>query len=130
MMKVECAQESKNARDLTRGTWPWLLWYLPTALLFASAAWPRDMAGLWVVAFTVMGAGCLANTARCGRLHCYITGPLFLVAAVWSLLSAMGVVPLHSGVVLLAVFGIVVLAHGAEVPFGRYTRAHREARHD
>jgi len=28
-----------------------------------------------------MGVGCVINAARCGRLHCYFTGPMFLLGA-------------------------------------------------
>lgn len=76
-----------------------------------------------------MGAGCLANAWRCGRLHCYVTGPLFALAAVWSLLAALGAVPLYPSILSLVVLSIVVLAFSAEIPFGRYARTRREVRH-
>ena len=60
---------------------------------------------MWVPAFVVMGVGCLANAAQCGRIHCYFTGPLYLLAAVFVALSALGVVSLHPGLVLLIVLG-------------------------
>ena len=74
-------------------------------------------------AFAVMGAGCLANAARCGRIHCYVTGPLFLLAAIFVAMSAFGIVPLHPGVFLLVVFGVCCLAMCAEIPLGRYRKA-------
>ncbi len=86
------------------------------------------MAWLWTVAFA-MGASCVANAWRCGRLHCYVTGPLLVLAALWSLLSAVGVESLHPNVLSLVVLGIAELAFLAEIPFGRYTRAHRKVRH-
>ncbi len=115
--------DGASARDLTRGVSSWLLWYLPIALLIAGGAWPRDHSWLWTLAFAVMGAGCLANAWRCGRLHCFVTGPLFVLAAIWSLLSAVGVVSLHPNILVLVVLGIVLLAHLAEIPFGRYRNA-------
>ena len=129
MMKADGAQESKNDRDLTRGMSAWLLWCLPVALLVAGGAWPDGMAWLWALAFTVMGTGCLANAWRCGRLHCYVTGPLFALAALWSLLAALGVVSLHPNILSLVVLGIVVLAFLVEIPFGRYVRANRGIHH-
>lgn len=108
------------ARDLTRGVSAWMFWYLPIALLVVGAQWRSGGAWLWVVAFVVMGAGCLTNAARCGRTHCYVTGPLFLLAAVWVLLSAWRVVPLHAFIMLPVVFGIAALAYLVEVPLGRY----------
>jgi len=29
-----------------------------------------------------MGGACLVNAVRCGRLHCYVTGPFFLLGAI------------------------------------------------
>lgn len=29
-----------------------------------------------------MGIACIANALRCGRLHCYLSGPIFLIGAV------------------------------------------------
>jgi hypothetical protein len=102
-----------------------LLWYLPIALLIVGGAWSRGQAWLWAFAFAVMGAGCLANAWRCGRLHCYVTGPLFVLSAIWSLLSAVGVVSLHANVLLVIVAGIVLFVHLVEVPFGRHAKARR-----
>lgn len=124
-MNNPCETGGTSARDLTRGTSAWLLWCLPIALLLVGGAWHRGMAWLWTVAFAVMGAGCAVNAMRCGRLHCHVTGPLFLLAAIWSLLSASGVVALHPNVLMLVVIAIAVLAHLAEIPFGRYRRARR-----
>ena len=49
--------------------------------------YPRML--LWTPAFLVAGVACGFNAARCGRLHCYFTGPLFLLAAVASVLVGM-----------------------------------------
>lgn len=32
-----------------------------------------------------MGAACLINARRCGRLHCFLTGPYFVILAFLSL---------------------------------------------
>jgi hypothetical protein len=70
-----------------------------------------------------MGIGCLANAARCGRTHCYITAPLFLLAAGFVALSAFGVVSLHPGRLLIVVFGVCCLAMCAEIPLGKYRKS-------
>jgi hypothetical protein len=67
-----------------------------------------------------MGVGCLANAVRCRRIHCYVTGPVFLLAAVFAALSAFGIVQLHPNLFLLVVFGAYFLALCAEIPLGRY----------
>ncbi len=120
-----CAQDQGAHRDLTRGISACLLWYLPIALLIVGGTWPRGEAWLWTVAFAIMGTGCAINAVRCARLHCYVTGPLFLLAALWCLLAAMGVVSLHAKMLISSVFAIALLAHLAEIPFGRYASSHR-----
>ena len=119
MMKTGC-KDTNIARDLTRGASAWFFWCLPIAMLIAGGTLRPFMAWLWFVAFVIMGAGCAINALRCRRLHCYVTGPLFLLAALWSLLAAARVVPLHPNVLSLAVLIIAVLACGAEIPLGRY----------
>jgi len=111
-----------SASDLTGRKTAWLLWYLPIALVIVGSSWSRGRVWLWVPAFVVMGAGCLANAARCGRIHCYVTGPLFLLAAVYVALSAFGVVSLHPDLFLIVVLGACCLAICAEIPLGKYRR--------
>lgn len=122
-MNNSCVPGQDSARDLTHGVSAWLLWCLPVVLLIAGGAWRQGGAWLWALAFAVMGAGCLANAMRCGRVHCYVTGPLFVLAAVWSLLAALGVTSLHANAVSLVVLCLVLLAFLAEIPFGRYGKA-------
>ena len=108
--------------DLTGQKAAWLLWYLPIALLVVGLNWNRGRVWVWIPAFVVMGVGCLINAARCGRLHCYLTGPLFLLAAVFVALSAFGVVTLRPDLFLLIVLGASCLALCAEIPLGRYKK--------
>jgi hypothetical protein len=51
------------------------------------------------------GRRLLSKSARCGRTHCYITAPLFLLAAVFVALSGFRLVPLRPGLFLFVVFG-------------------------
>jgi len=69
-----------------------------------------------------MGLGCLVNAARCGRLHCYVTGPLYLAAALYVALSAFGLVVLHPNLFLIVVLGLSCLAQCAEIPLGKYRK--------
>lgn len=132
-MHADVAQRSRISRDLTRsvpGRW---LWCLPIAMLVADGAVRQGGAWhLWlaVVAFAIMGAGCLVNVGRCGRTHCYVTGPALLLAALWYALSAAGAVVPHSNYASLAVVIVVALAFIAEFPFGRYIGAHAPLRRD
>ncbi len=72
-----------------------LLWCLPTAVLFVGLAWRDKLAWFWIPVFLIMGIGCLANARRCGRLHCYFTRPVFVLAAIYVALAAANVVRLR-----------------------------------
>lgn len=41
----------------------------------------RWRAVVWPAALLVIGTACVANARRCGRLHCYFSGPFFLLSA-------------------------------------------------
>lgn len=49
---------------------------------------------LWPAALAWMGIACLANAARCRRMHCYFTGPFFLLMALLSFLHDFEIVRL------------------------------------
>ena len=73
----------------------WLAWGLPTAAMVgAILVDPPVKTIIWSISLIWMGAACLANAARCGRLHCYVTGPFFLIMAVVVLLHGFDAVPL------------------------------------
>ena len=54
------------------------------------------MAGVWAVCLGVMAAGCLVNALRCGRMHCYFTGPFLILVGLASLSYGFGELPLGS----------------------------------
>src|SRR5439155_11405782 len=60
-------------------------WLWPAAFLTVLVGWllvggaPGDVLGS--AGFGVAGALCVGNAARCRRVHCRVTGPLYLVAA-------------------------------------------------
>lgn len=107
-----------------------LLWILPVAAIlitgyFADHRWIVTIG--WTVSLLVMGVACLANAHGCSRMHCYFTGPFFLVMALVSLLYGMQLLPLGSngwhniGNVLL--IGGVLLCVVPELLWGRYRKA-------
>ncbi len=111
-----------------------LVWKLPVVLLAATAL--LDLAGpvrglVWAAAFTTMGLGCVRNAMRCGRLHCYLTGPFFLLLATASLLHGFADATLGPGgwswIGGTALVGGVVLTLLPERLWGRYVLA-RDAR--
>ena len=79
---------------------------------------------VWTLAFAVMGIACLVNAVRCGRVHCYFTGPFLLLLAAASLLHGLRVVSLGpSGwqrLSLVAIAGTIVFLTVPERLWGRY----------
>ena len=88
--------------------------------MIAGLHWPHARPWLWIPALLVMGGACWANAARCGRLHCYFTAPIFLIAAAYVVLAEFGLVPLPPGMFLDAVLAASALACLAELPLGKY----------
>src|SRR6516164_1101421 len=91
---------SCRSNDLTCGGKGLFLWCLPIVAVVVGSSWSNMRTWLWIPAFLVMGIGCVANAARCGRVHCYFTGPLFLLAAVYTVLAEIHLVPMHPTVLL------------------------------
>jgi hypothetical protein len=116
------SEQSRETRDLVRGGSALLLWCLPAVALILGLNWQKARPMLWIPASLVMAAACTANAARYGRRHCYVTGPVYFLAAVYVALSALSLAPMRPGVFLFVVFGITALACLAEGPFGKYKR--------
>ena len=80
----------------------------------------------WAICLGVMAAGCLVNARRCGRMHCYFTGPFFILMALASMSYGFGALPLGPsgwnwiGGVTIA--GAVLLTCVPELLFGKYRR--------
>jgi hypothetical protein len=113
---------SCRANDLTCGGRGVFLWCLPIAAVVVGCLWPTIRVWLWIPAFLVMGMGCLANVIRCGRVHCYLTGPLFLLAGVYLVLAEIHLVPMHPAVLVDTVVVLTLLAYIAEFPLGKYRK--------
>jgi hypothetical protein len=117
---MESCYGSKD--DLIAQKAAWFFWYLPIALIVAGGSWHQGLVWLWVPAFLIAGLGCVLNAVKCGRVHCYFTGPLYLAAAVFVVLSALAVVRLHPALFLAVIVAATCLAGCAEVPLGRYRK--------
>ncbi|MFP6706225.1 MAG: hypothetical protein VCE75_09380 [Alphaproteobacteria bacterium] len=53
-----------------------LAWGLPMAAMVGSVLVdPFIKTLIWIMALTWMGGACLLNACRCGRTHCFYTGP-------------------------------------------------------
>jgi len=103
------------------------VWVVPGVLLaVATGAHLPHLAILWVVVTSYMGAACLINAKRCHRLHCYFTGPFFLLLALAALLFGLRLIDLGpqgwDRMVLVMVIGACVLVCVPEWLFGKYRR--------
>ena len=115
--------------DWAGGTRGCLIWGIPAAiLLIAPEIGEGYLVIVWPVLLTFMGAACLLNARRCGRIHCYITGPFFLLLAGVALLYGIGVLPLGargwSSLSAALVIGSVTLICVPEWILGRYRSPH------
>ena len=113
--------KSCQRNDLVNQRVAWLLWGIPIGLfLIGSFVGPLPRTLLWAPALLVAGAACVVNALHCQRLHCYLTGPLFLAAGVVTLLRGLEVVLLPWSWIGAAVVGGALLAHVPEWLRGKY----------
>ena len=113
---------AQSSTDWTRGARGFLTWGIPVAILVISPK--RYLVIVWPTVLSFMGVACLLNARRCGRVHCYATGPFFLLLAVLGLLYGIWVLPLGSRgwtkLSVALVIGSAVLVCVPEWLFGRY----------
>ncbi len=117
-----CLREGRERNDLVERRIAWLVWGLPKSMLVVGVFWSEARVWLWTPALLVAGIACLVNAVRCGRLHCYFTGPLYLLAALATVLSSLHIVPLHWAWILAAIVSGMVLAYMLEGAQGKYVR--------
>lgn len=113
------------ANDLVGRRSGFLFWGVPVLVVLAGAcAGPALRSVLWTPAFLIMGGACVYNARHCGRLHCFVTGPLYLAAAVASAAAGIGGGPasLWAAIGVGAVLG-TVLAYVPEWIRGGYVTA-------
>lgn len=94
------AGEACATRDRVRSRAALLLWWLPATVVLVGVFTPAVRPWLWIPALLVMGGACLENAARCRRLHCRITGPLFLAGAAATALDVLDWRLILAGLVL------------------------------
>ena len=102
-----------------------LVWGLPLiAFVLGVFLSPAFRMALWPASLSTAGVTCLVNASRCGRMHCYFTGPFYLIGAVAALTYGSGLLPLgpHGWIwigVTMAVGGCI-LHHLPERFWGKY----------
>ena len=73
-----------------------------------------------------MGVACIVNALRCGRVHCYLTGPFFLLMALIALSYGLGILRLGgngwNALGLIPLIGTLALWCLPEMFLGRYRR--------
>jgi len=104
-----------------------LFWCLPSfAFALGFFVSPGMKTVLWTLSLGFAGIVCLLNASRCGRIHCYFTGPFFIVGAVTSLGYGIGLLPFGpSGwkwIGDITIIGAIVLGCIPELVLGRYRR--------
>lgn len=102
-----------------------LLWKLPLAVFVAGffvSSITRTV--IWATSLVVAGTACLINAHRCRRVHCYFTGPFFLIGAAASVADGLGVLPLGTRgwiwIGLAVILGSCILTVLSERLWGRY----------
>jgi len=67
---------------------------------------------------------CIVNALRCGRVHCYVTGPFFLLMALVALSYGLGILHLGANgwnlLGLVGLVGVLALWYLPEMFFGKY----------
>ena len=117
-----------KSRDILSSRWRvFMLYWLP-AIAVVVAGVPAISSGrrtvVWTVALATMGVACTVNALRCGRVHCYLTGPFFLLMALIALSCGLGM--LHLGgngwnlLGLITLIGTVALWYLPEMFLGKY----------
>ncbi|TFH40195.1 MAG: hypothetical protein E4H01_16990 [Lysobacterales bacterium] len=60
-----------------------IAWHIPEiALIVAIFLDPGVRTVVWSISLLWMGVACILNARRCGRRHCFYTGPFFVVTGV------------------------------------------------
>lgn len=116
-------KHGRRGTDLVGSRIGWLVWGLPAAFFVVGVPWEGARAWLWIPSLAIGGSACVVNASRCGRLHCYVNGPAFLLAALATWLMAAGVVAIDWRWILGAVVAGVGSGYGLEWLRGKYAGA-------
>ena len=117
-----------KSRDILSSRWRvFILYWLP-AIAIVVAGVPAISSGwrtvVWTVALATMGVACIVNALRCGRVHCYLTGPFFLLMALIALSYGLGILHLGANgwnlLGLMTLIGAIALWCLPEMVLGKY----------
>ncbi len=118
----------ETQRDILTRPWMALTFFcLPIAAIAASGALTIASpwrGAIWAASLGVMSAACLVNARRCGRIHCYFTGPFLAAMALVSLGYGLAGAPLGrdgwNGIGAATLGGAILLCCIPELILGRY----------
>lgn len=102
-----------------------LLWGIPhVVFIIGIFTNPNLRTILWSSALFFAGIACLINAYSCGRIHCYFTGPFYLLMAVLSLCYGIGIFQLGQfgwiWIGSIVVLGGPILTRVPEHIYGKY----------
>jgi len=106
-------------------------WGLPAVLIVITGLSPLPLMAIgivWFAALTWMGLACLKNARQCGRMHCFFSGPYFLISAALSLVSGMQWMPFLSfnNLGLFLLIGSPLVTVLPEVFWGTYKQSTKD----
>lgn len=122
---ANCCAAQAGSRDLTNRRWSQFLWAVSLLAIVVGGVLSSTRFVLWPAGFIIAGVLCVANAARCGRLHCYITGPLFLLAGLVSILRGFDIVSWAWESIASVAFLGAVLGCLSECFVGKYVGGQR-----
>lgn len=120
--------DAGRARDWTAQFASRLIWWvLPALLIVAASSFRLSLMHTGFVfagGFAWMGTGCALNAWRCGRLHCYFTGPVLWLGATGTMLAGFRVLSgAHDlNYSIYGTIALVVVSYIPEVLWGKYAR--------
>lgn len=99
-------------------------WAVAALAALCGLLFPRVTTWCWVAFFLIAATLCGSSyRERCGRVHCRVTGPFFLLCAGYLVLVQVNVLPFIGNVSFVAVvFGVIALSFLAEIIIGPYVR--------
>lgn len=130
MSAVKIDETTGGSRDILSNGWiAGAVYWLPVLALVVSGFLDIDQfwrTMIWTAALITMGIGCIVNALRCGRVHCYLSGPFFLLMAILILVRGLGAAPIGDRgwnlIGLTALAGALILYFLPEMFLGRYWR--------
>lgn len=123
------AKTSKSLDILSSPKMAFVLWWLPPIAIVATASSGLNVVWrtiIWIISLGVMATACIVNAVRCGRIHCYFTGPFFLLMAIATLLFGIGILPLGRNgwnwISLTILLGAIAFYYLSELFLGKYRK--------